>query len=363
MAKVIKRKYWPLSGLLILVLYFLVAARPVQQETTLVPRWVSSFEPDTLITLGDFSAPAGASLLPFRLDSRYGFFSEDGNFALNRIAQGNFDLSENFWAEHGANPLHIDVMNPHGELALTIENPRGFPLFMDGRVFLVGIEQNSLTAIGPAGQELWHHDFRAPIISIDAAAGRVVAGTLDGAIELLDAQGRAVIPPFEPGGSRLQAIYGVAISSDGQRLAAISGIDNQRFLLLEQAGDIFRVIHHEFLGSGFRRSVHINFADNDRRVAFEREGGIGLFDIASRTSINLSLPGEVRALDTCGAYPYFFAVTAPAPGSKRFVTIRYPGVVIIDTPFQSYTAFLARRGNRVFLGGDSTMAAFELGKR
>jgi len=356
-----KRKYWWILALLFFVTYFFVAARPVTEETILVPRWITSLESTYPIRLGDF--PPVAGLLPFQIGSRFGFVGNDGQFTINEISQGYISISERFWAAYTANPLYIQVMNPQNGLVLTIENPRGYPLFLDDRIFIVGSEQNSLTAIGLNGQELWHHDFRAPITSIDAAGGRILAGTLDGTIELLDSHGRPVITPFEPGGSRLQVIFGVAISNDASRLAVISGIDNQRFLLLEQAGDIFRVVHHEFLGVGFRRPVHINFADNDRKVVFERQDGLGIFDIASRTTINLSLEGEIKVLDDGGEAPYLFVITSQGQNQMRFVTIRYPGVIIIDAPFESSTAFFARRDSKLYLAGDSTMASFELGRR
>ena len=366
MAK-IKGKYWFFITLVLFAAYFLVAARPVTDETILMPRWISTFEAEAPVHLGDFQAiganAASREPLPFRAGSRYGFFSEHGSFLINEIAQGYISISENFWAQYIADPPYIHIMDAHGEVVLTIEDPQGYPVFLDNRIFIVGVEQNSITAIALDGRRLWQHDFRAPLTGIDAAAGRVLAGTLDGAIELLDQDGRPVIAPFEPGGSRLQAIFGTAISSCATRLAVISGIDQQRFLLLEQAGDIFMVVHHEFLGSGFRRPVHISFADNDRRVVFEREGGIGIFDVAARTTVHLPLRGEIKVLDTCGEAPYLFVVTAMGENEKRLVTIRYPGVVIGDASFQSEFAFFARRGTRLFLGGDSTVAAFEIGRR
>ena len=358
-----KRKYWLVLALVFFIVYFFVAARPITEETILVPMWVTSLDSNNPISLSDAPQGDARSLLPFHIGSRYGFVGNDGRFSINQIAEGYISISERFWAEYMANPPYIRIMNPQDELVLYLENPRGYPLFLDGRIFIVGNEQNSLTAIGLNGQELWHHDFRAPILVIDAAGGHVLAGTLDGAIELLDVHGRPVITPFEPGGSRLQVIKGVAISSDASRLAVISGIDDQRFLLLEQAGDIFRVVHHEFLGSGFRRAVHITFADNDRKVVFEREGGVGIFDLVSRTSLKLPLEGEIRILDNSGEDPYFFVITSQGENQKRFVTIRYPGVIIIDAPFQSDTAFFARRGRMLYLGSDAAMASFELGRR
>jgi hypothetical protein len=147
---------------------------------------------------------------------------------------------------------------------------------------------------------------------------------------LLNSQGVPVFPPFEPLGSRLSVILGCAISQDASRLALISGIDNQRFLLLERTGDTFRVIHHEFMNSGFRRPVHINFVNDDAKVIFEREGGLGIYAINSRTSININLEGEVVSLDSSGDGRFLFVVTSQGQNDKRLITIRFPGIVVND---------------------------------
>jgi len=360
-----KKKWWWLLGILVFIAYILIAARPIPKENILIPRWISSLESNNPVALENYSGSTdmGQGLLPFQVGNRFGYAGENGIFTINQITENYISMSQERWAEYEANPSSIRVMNPRNESVLDIENPNGYPLFLDKRVFIIGHEQNSISAIGHGGEELWRHDFRAPITCIDAAGGRVLAGTLDGTIELLDSRGRPVITPFEPGGSRLSVVLGCAISRDASRLAIISGINEQRFLLLEQAGDIYRVIYHEFLGAGFRRPVHISFVDNDGKVAFEREGGLGIYDIASRSSIHLALDGEISILDNSGDGLYLFVITSQGPGQKRLICIRYPGDIVINTPFKSTNAFFARRDSRLYLAGDSTMASFELGRR
>jgi hypothetical protein len=191
----------------------------------------------------------------------------------------------------------------------------------------------------------------------------VLAGTLDGAVELLDSLGNLAFTPFEPGGSRLSAILGCAISGDASRLAIISGIDNQRFLLLEHFGDAYKVIYHEFLGVGFRRPVHISFIDKDGKVAFEREGGLGIYDIGSRTSTSLSLDGEITAMDNSGGDRFLYVITTQGPKAKRFIAVRFPGAIVINAPFKSESAFFARRGRNLYIGGDLIMASLELERK
>jgi hypothetical protein len=254
-------------------------------------------------------------------------------------------------------------MDARGLPVLEIANPGGYPFFLDGTMFIVGREQNSITALDERGEALWTYDFPAPLTCVDAAGGYVVAGTLDGTVELLDSMGKQVFTPFEPGGSRLSVILGCAISQDASRVAVIAGIDDQRFLLLEKSADAYRIVYHEFLTDGFRRAVHIAFIDGGNRVAYEREGGLGIYDIDSRTSRNLPMEGEIAALDGSGTGGYVFVITSLGAREKRFVAVRLPGTMIMEAPFKSGDVFFGRRDNRIYVGGDLSMASFELSRK
>jgi hypothetical protein len=201
---------------------------------------------------------------------------------------------------------------------------------------------------------------------VDAASGYIVAGLIHGAVEILDKRGTRVFS-FDPGGSRVAVITGCAISGDGTRVAIVSGIDPQRFLLLERYGDTenieFKVVYHEFLETGTRQAVHVEFVDLDRRVVFERQGGLGIYDIASRSSIKLPLDGRIIEIDKIGSERVLFLLTAQNGIEKRLVAVRFPGTIIIEAPFKSQVFFLNRRDNRIYIGGNMTLSSFELGKK
>lgn len=369
-----KKKWRYALGLVALILYIMLTARSIPAETTIRPRWISSLESNFPVTLGDFAITESGAPIPFQVGDRYGYICDDGKFTINQTRRGYISLSGDFWTEYESHPSSVQVMTPQNEMLLEIQDTHGYPLFLDGRIYIIGEEQNAITALGPAGEGLWTHDFPAPVTCIDAAGGYILAGTLDGAIELLSASGASVFPPFEPGGSRLSVILGCAISRDASRLALISGIDEQRFLLLEQSGDSYKVIYHEFLPNKFRRPVHICFADNDGKVVFEREGGLGLYDIGSRSSDSLNLDGRIEVIDNSGGGKYLFVITAQGPRQKRFIVIRYPegapamlsprrGIpdhILVDAPFKSEYAFFARRDSRFYIGADNSIASFEL---
>jgi len=360
-----KKIRWYIPGLLVFAAFVFITPAPVPEETILKPVWITSLGSSNPITFGNDlqRAKDEGNLLPFTLGNRFGYVSEDGNFVINQIKSNYISMSDSHWAEYEPTPSLIQVMNPMNEPVFSIEAPKGYPLFLDNRVFIVGSGQNSISAINETGDTLWTYDFSAPVTCVDAAGRYLLVGTLDGEVILLDANGIPAFAPFEPGGSRLSVILGCAISKDTSRFALVSGIEEQRFLYLERSGDTYKVIYHEFLGSGFRRPVHIRFIDNDSKIVFEREGGLGIYSIGGRGSVRVGMEGEIAALDDSGGDGFLFVITSQGPNEKRLISIRYPGIIVNQAPFKSGSVFLIRRDKRLYLGGDFSMASFELERK
>jgi hypothetical protein len=362
-----KKKYWIIIGLSVFIVYVFVAARPIPLETILAPRWLRSLESDYLSIMKEDQGDRDY-LVPFKLSGHFGYADTQGRFAINRLISGaeegntGVSLSEHRWAEFDATPDVINIRSPEGESLMTIENSRGYPLFLDGKIFLVGEEQTSLSLVDDHGNLLWTYDFAAPLTCIDAAADLILTGSLDGIVELLDMSGKRV-HAFEPGGSRLAVILGCRISRDGSRLAVISGYDDQRFLLQERFGNAYNTVYHEFLEDGFRHAVHISFIENDTWIAFERQGGLGLYEIETRRSVKAPLKGTMVALDETGGDRLIFAISSLGGRSKVLSAVRLPGVIVMEAPFKSETAFLYRRLSDIYVGGNTTLASFELGKK
>jgi len=200
---------------------------------------------------------------------------------------------------------------------------------------------------------------------VDAAAGLLLAGSLDGSVVIIDSNGRKVFS-FEPGGSRYPVILGCALSRDGSRLALISGIDNQRFLFLEHFGaglGDYKVVYHEFLTGNFRRPVFINFVENDHWVIFERIGGLGFYEAGSRRTAKVELDGEISAVDQSGGLGLIFTVVSRSENRKELTGIMLPDRVMLAAPFKSGDVFLGRADSRLLIGGGQTIISFELEKR
>jgi hypothetical protein len=347
--------------------YIVLAAQPIPRETILTGGWLRSLDQDINPAENgeeNRSSGGGEYLIPFKLGGRFGYAENTGNLLMNREQEKIVSLSGDYWAEYDPAPETLVIHHSRSEEEIIIDPPWGYPLFMDGRIFIISKDQTSLGEIDKSGTELWTYDFEAPLTCFDAAGGYVLTGTLDGMVDLLDREGKPVFPSFAPTGSRIPVILGCRISPDGSKLAIVSGIDKQRFLFLEWYGEGgYKVTFHDWLkGEGFRREVQLAFIDGGSRVVFELETGLGVYDVKSRSIVTLPLSGKLEALDEDGGGGFFFFITSGG-GEKRFVGIKLPGTELVNVPFKGETAFLARRGRDLFVGGGMTLASFRLDKR
>jgi hypothetical protein len=353
--------------------YFIIASRPIPRETVLTPGWLSSLESESPVSIGG-AEQTQDRLFPFTLGSHFGYVNAAGYFSINNVKKGGIYLSENLWTEYGAEPEIIEIKDKNSQTTVKIENLRGYPVLLDDRIFILGSEQNALSAIDKGGNILWTYEFGAPLTCVDAAGGLVLTGSIDGVVEILDSEGKRIFY-FEPGGSRYSVIMGCVISRNGSRIGIISGIDQQRFLLLERfgSGSDYKVVYHEFLKEGFRRPVLISFTDEDRRVVFERAEGLGCYNIKSRQGFSIPLDGDIAAVDNSGDKGFFFLISSRSGRRKELIGIRFSrdnrpalskfrgdtsGAIFIKAPFNSDNVFLGRNGAMIVAGGGKKLISF-----
>ena len=358
---------------LIFIAYFIIASRPIPRETILAPGWLSSLESNAPVSIGGAEHPQGR-LFPFTLGSHFGYVNAAGYFSINNVKKGGIYLSDNLWTEYSAQPEIIEIKNINAQTVVNIEHPRGYPVLLDDRIFILGSEQNALSEIDADGNVLWTYEFGAPLTCIDAAGGLVLTGSIDGVVEILNAEGKRTFY-FEPGGSRYSVILGCAISRNGSRIGIISGIDQQRFLLLERFGgdNDYKSVYHEFISEGFRRPVLISFTDEDRRIVFERAEGLGCYNIKSRQGFCIPLDGEIAAVDNSGDKGFFFLISSRAGIRKELIGIRFPqdkrlaaskykgdmsGAIFLRAPFKSDNVFLGRNNRMIVAGGGKKLISF-----
>jgi hypothetical protein len=385
-----KRRLRWLIVALVFIAYTLLAAQPVPREVALDASWFASLRSTQTVQYGSSpAAKAKDSSFPFILGSFYGYLKGDGSFLLSQ--KGALPvLGSSLWAEYQSGKA-LAFNSPDGQSLFTLDAGAGYPFFINGELFLLSPDYVTLSRLdNTTGKVLWSYDFVSPLTDIDTASktGEVLAGCLNGTVELLSKDGKRIFT-FEPGGSRLAVILGCRLAPDASSMAIVSGIDEQRFLYLERSGGAqdyssamqtvsppvqqspvtYRVVYHEFLGSGFRRRVALCYLDSN--IVFERQGGVGIFDHVTRTMRQVLLPGRIEALE-CSIpgdennekrSDLLFALTSEGPEQKRLAVIKFPGRLIMQAPCTSSSSYLLHRGSTVCVGGGDVIASFNIVER
>jgi hypothetical protein len=338
------------------LLYAFLAACPVPPETVFVPQWLQS------LTSGYPQAEIlEESLVPFDFGGNFGYVSPGGNFTINQARSGYLAQSERLFAEFSGKDEKIEVRDFLNRAVFTLNDKRGYPFFRDKRIFIISSEQHSISETDKTNNILWSFDFSSPVTCVDAAAGLLLVGELDGTLELIDGGGKRLYTA-EPSGSRIPAIYGCAISASGTKIAAVSGLDHQRFLVIELDGGVWRITHHEFLDEGFRRPVHVKFVDNERRVVYEREDGLGIYHLDSRSSERVPIDGRILHIEDSPEDRMIFLISSESAVQKNLIAIRYPSSKVISAPFTSADTFLKIHERLLLIGGGKKLAAFNIEK-
>ncbi|GMO43661.1 MAG: hypothetical protein Ta2B_24280 [Termitinemataceae bacterium] len=353
-----KRKYRIFIVIAVFIVYTLIAAEPIPVETVLSMRWIKSLES----TFPQNPESSLQSLIPYKLGSRFGYVSDTGSFAINQIIKNDISFSQDLFAEYSGIDEKIDVKNPLNEIIFTMNDMHAYPFFIADRIFIVHKEQSAVSELNKNGEILWSYFFSSILTCADAQADFFLCGTLDGTLFLIGKNGNLVYS-YEPSGSRIQGIYGCAISKDGTKFAVISGIDEQRFVFFEDAAGSWRIRSHEFLGEGFRQPVFITFTDSGKRVAYERKGAVGIYEIESRNFFSVPVKDKIEYICSSDDEDLLFLINRGQARQKTFSVIKYPQILIIDAPYTNKDSFLAVNGKTIFLGGDNNLSMFSIDSR
>jgi hypothetical protein len=355
------------------LVYFLVCAVPLQKELILAPGWDAKLSaapalpgaqapkaksPQSLVRAG--SAADSSAPIPFRLGDRFGYFSSEGSVLFAAPAPYGVALSPDAFAAYERVSEGFSVQSPDGSVLAKVAAP-GYPFFAAGRRFVIAPDQESVTELSKDGRGEWTYHFRSVATAFGASPGVAAFGLMDGSIVGLDPSG-AVVLDFAPGGSRIAGVYGVAVSPDGLLVAAITGLDKQRLVVMEKRSTAYRVAYHRYLSSDYRRPVAIAFTPDGRQLLFESPSGVGIYDRAGRSESSISIPVSSKlGLTMMGGE--LMAFLSGEGGGKRLVCAARPDRRLVDIPLKAALAFAETSGNSLFLGLDDDIVRLDIQER
>lgn len=349
-----------LFALFFTIVYILVFAAPLKKQPVFTPQWVQNLT-DPSKTAG----PQSNETVGFRIGDVFGYVTPEGAIKYLDTAQFNVAMSGARFINYSSVSKNLVVKDNSGRITMTVAS-RGYPIFMAGRFFTIDTDRMAISELDNQGNVLWSRDFGSLITSIEANSTNTVVGLLSGSVVVLDKRGD-VTYSYSPGGSRIAAIYGCAISSDGTYIAVVSGLEPQRFVLLHRDASGYRPRRIVDLKHELRRQVLLHFYPKIPYVYVESSGAVDYFALGGSASGAVKVDGQVAGM-AAGSGPLIYAVSEksssstgsdPRVGSAQLTVFTPSGEIMTRSSFPAGQLFLKAEGDAVYLGSDTRIARFD----
>lgn len=354
-----KIKYALAASLIFIIIYIFVAAVPLENDFYFQPEWTKTISGAETISPDPEEAPPAedSGWEAFMLGDEFGFFSEDGNIVRMDAGGNKFSAGNGAWCVYPQDARETPVYYPNGALKMTISEP-GFTHIAKNSVYLFHPGGGAVSMYNDDGEKVWTRDEASPITAFSESKTAAIIGYGNGLLTAVDETGKEIFS-FYPGGSDLPVILAAAVSDDGKYAACVSGIDPQRFILIEINGQQHKIIFHHSFTKSMRRQTFAAFGESGKRVFFETDSGLGILDIQK---MKLSMvPFDGRILNA-GEYPdtNFFVILVKTESGHILSTVEEPEHKIASTEFNAENAFLILKNGGIYLGSDDNISRINI---
>jgi hypothetical protein len=282
-------------GITALCVYYFLAAQPLEKENYLT------------VGISKASTVPDQAILPIKVDNKLSYLSSDLKIAHQVVSGDQIAYSPQYYTMTTPDLPYFTLYTASGKMINRIYDDN-VPVIFDDKIFTINYEEGFITHYDKEGAKLWSYHTGAFITTLMPNETSVALGLINGDIIILDHLGQQ-IALYHPGGSQIHAIYGIAISSDGQYIATISGLNPQRFLLLRKGNYDYTPIYDRHLNTQFSRAVQIRFDKNNSQVFYEENGFINTYSIKDKKWFHIPVVGEMVSFSTDLFDHYFTYLT------------------------------------------------------
>ena len=350
-----KRNSLPfILSIIIIVLYIILAAKPLAKEYSFTPEW----KLDTTAKTENDSDSTG---IPFKLNHTIGYFSEDGKLLLAKPFPAKASISDRFYSVYGTSENSIPIYDNKGELYATI-NESGFPFFENGNIFVFLTGGSSFAKYNTHNKKSnfeWVYEGVFPITAFNSNEKFTAAGFADGIIKLFNNENGNVIMNYEPAGSNYPVVVGIAVSNDGQYIASVSGQESQRFVIAKNENSKSKIIYHEFLESDLTRRTQVYFTADGKRVFFDCGTKLGIYDLEKDKAYSVKIDKQILSVEESENLVFLLG----KKGNEYTVYIvEKTNTLEGSFTFKASNAFIKTRGESLYIGKDSTISKISLSR-
>lgn len=343
-----------ISILLVLIAYVLYAGNEVRPGTQYIQKWTVEVEQ------ADSSERAEPGWVPFIVKDYFGYISPDGSELFRDAVQGRVALLPQAFCNYDKLGDNLVIRDPVQNYMYPID-VLGYPIVRDDLFFILSADMTGVTVCSAGGEFLFDRRFTSLISSIDCSGGIVSIGLLKGRTEIFDREGNN-IASLESSGSRIDAVYGTAVSSDGRMIAVIHGLDPQRVSIYRRQTGEYTQMKRFSLDEERRSQVIVAFSEDNTQLLVETAGGVELIDTAEpygRSSIQLE--GILIDYDFPGLDEPLYILSSD--GTNGVIGIyRRDGTLYNQERFRGEATWLYRTGESLFLGVNNTLTRIGTGR-
>lgn len=346
--KIIKKSFI----ILIFLSYFFIFGRQLEPEISFIPRWVENTEIDDIK-----GGEVKDGLLDFHLDGKFGYLNRNGKvlFAENLLFGVAIDQS-GFINYSKRNDLLV-LKDTEGRFLNTIELS-GYPFFSSNRRFIISYDSNGISEIDQEGSTIWGETFGSSISSVSVTNFLVFAGTVDGRIRLLDSAGN-IIFSHDTKNSRINVVYGGSISSDGEFMLSITGIEPQFLTLWNKSGADYQVQSTWSLNSELRRHAVTGFSEDGLYAYVEAEEELLLIELNNKKIFSIPLTGRLQNINFYGDSRLVYILGQDNNGPYLMI-FETDGNILFNTRLSGKDVILKKDLNRIILGIDKNLIVYDL---
>ena len=346
-----------LVAVVLIAVFFFVFSEPLRPELSAAPRWTIDLSASVASAEASAQDRVDASAVSFSTASRFGYFGTDGSIGFVGEATGPVPMSDSSYvsAELVPGGTNYSLRSPVG--ARVAELDASAPFYSSGRLFSAQADGSGVAAYDGKGNRLWSYTFPCQLSAFSAGEGLAVGGTVDGWLEGVDSGGRRAFS-FAPGGSRLQVVLGLGVSRSGNWIAAVTGVDRQRLVVLGRGGADYRVASHRYLDSDYREPVRVVVLDDDRHVLYRRADGIGVWSVDG--AVDELLPVKADDFDVSLDAERGLALLVARRGKKaEVVAFRLPATLLGRVPLPDGSEYVRLIGSSVYFGSGDSISRFD----
>ena len=282
-----KKRFTFILFILLFSIYMVFFPDRLHKELIVIPSWAIELKDNV-------SVKAAGTGVPFELENRLGYFANSGVLLYSEKADDAAVVTDDFFINYSNVSEQTVLQETDGSLKSVIA-ARGVPFSVKDRLFVLSPDQMRLEEFNSEGESVLALSPGSVITSMDAGEDILVLGLLNGEVNIYSGEKEPVFSYYSTE-SRYSIAYACAVSDDGKRLAAVTGLYPQQLICFEYRNEDWVPVFRKNVAEEYRRNILLNYSNDGRLLYIETPEGIEILSTATFLQKRIEMPGEIAGV-------------------------------------------------------------------